>query len=52
MKSVRLMGVGVYGGKYIWKKMFLIQNERLSITTVMYDDSEDDESEEDKLRQG
>ena len=48
MKSVRLMGMGVYGGKDFWKRY--VFSLELKSEGVMDDDSGDsaeDESEED-----
>ena len=53
VKSVRLMGMGVYGGKDFWKRYMYVFSLEWKSEGVMDDDSgdsEEDESEEDWLR--
>ena len=35
MKSVRLMGVGIYGGKHLWKRRVLAYNEKVKVWWMM-----------------
>ena len=53
VKSVRLMGVGVYGGKDFWKRyVFSLEWKSEGVMDDDSGDSEEDEGEEDWLRQG
>jgi len=53
MKSVRLMGVGVYGGKGFWKRYgFTLEWSGKGVTDDDSGDDEEEEGEEDWLRQG
>ena len=53
VKSLRLMGVGVYGGKDFWKRyVFSLEWKSEGVMDDDSGDSEEDEGEEDWLRQG
>ena len=53
VKSVQLMGMGVYGGKDFWKRyVFSLEWKSEGVMDDDRGDSEEDEGEEDWFRQG
>ena len=53
VKSVPLMGMGVYGGKDFWKRyVFSLEWKSEGVMDDDSGDSEEDEGEEDWFRQG